>query len=577
MKKQAFFILLLLISQLALAQYQNMNWFFGNGTRLNFSTAPPTASHIGQITNNNNSVTYSNPLTGQLEFYTNGHYIYNYNHNMIQGSQDDFVGDDIVSVLICPYPNHYEKYFVFTTVRHHHQTKFYYSVVDMMGNNGLGTVNVLNEPMPGLPADAGSDYFGSNQVIAKHADGQSFWLLTAAYNQGFRIYATLINANGIATIPVNNILNVDTPLRIGILAIDPDNHHLFYIAKDSTPSIDHEGLLSIINMTYFNNTTGQIDSNITRFNDIYNSGGYFSDITSVEFGEDMATGNLILYILCINQGNYSGDEYMSLAQCSVVPSPSSTEYVNLNTNYFITGNRNYSDDFYVNLPRIRKGMDGKLYFMNLDYGNQGLSVINNPNVVGAGCDYSQNVVDLQGFNLYNLPVNVESYSSCVENWVEYNDYTSGYYVVIRARNNITAYNTIENGAKGEYRAGNSIDLKPGFSALAGSDFLAIIDACNVVLNKPNENDLHLENTWINNDDELKTVVYPNPVKDVLTIKSKNQILGVKLTNKSGEIFFESNQISKKQVELNITPYQKGLYFLKITLRDKTLIKKIIIE
>ena len=572
MKKQAFFILLLLISQWTLAQYQNKNWFFGNGTKLNFSTDPPIASIDGQIANNNNSVTYSDPLTGQLEFYTDGHYIYNYNHSVIQGSQDDFSGDDIVSVLICPYPNHYEKYFIFTTVHHHHmdQTKFYYSVVDMSGNNGLGIVNVLNEPMPGLPANAGSYFIGSNQVIVKHSDGQSFWLLTTATDE-LTIYSSLIDGNGISNTPVISNLNYSSG-RKGVLAVYPGNEFLIYIRSDGILGMgNNRSSNSLLSMSpilsSFDNSTGNVDLNFTED---YNT-DFTGEITSIEFGFDQSTNTLLVYLLNFGNG------YTDISQYSVLYNSYQQPY--LYSNYYISGYRNYQiNDDNVNLPRIRKGMDGKLYFMNLDYGNQGLSVINNPNIVGAGCGYSQNVVDLQVRDSYNLPVNVESYPSCVENWVEYNDYTNGDYVVIRASNNITAYNTIESGAKGEFRAGNSIDLKPGFSALAGSDFLAIIDACNVILNKPNENDLQPENTRMNNDDKLKTVVlYPNPVKDVLTIKSKNQILGVKLTNKSGEIFFESNQIAKKQVELNITPYQKGLYFLKITLRDKTLIKKIIIE
>ena len=568
MKKQAFFILLLLISQLVLAQYQNMNWFFGNGTKLKFSTDPPTASINGQIANNNNSVTYSDPLTGQLEFYTDGHYIYNYNHNVIQGSQDDFPGDDVVSVLICPYPNHNEKYFVFTTARQHRQTKFYYSVVDMMGNNGLGTVNVLNEPMPGLPANAGSYYIGSNQVIVKHADGQSYWILTTVEN--LIIYSSLINGNGISNTPVINDLHHVSGLK-GVLAVSPDTEFLIYIGSDGVVGTENNrssnSLLSMKPiLSTFDNSTGNVDLDFTE--DYYTN--FSGEITSIEFVFDQSTNTLLVYLLNI------GDNYTDISQYSVLYNSYQQPY--LYSNYYISGNRYYpTNDDDVNLPCIRKGMDGKLYFMNLDSGNLGLSVINNPNLIGARCGYSQNIVDLQGHDSYNLPVNVDPEYFCIENWVEYNNYTYGDYIVINTSNNITAYNTVESGARGEFRAGNSIDLKPGFSALAGSDFLAIIEDCNVSFNNFNENDLYHENIKINNDDELKTIVYPNPVKEVLTIKSKNQILGIKLTNKSGEIFFESNQIAKKQVELNITPYQKGLYFLKIILRDKTLIKKIIIE
>jgi hypothetical protein len=71
-------------------------------------------------------------------------------------------------------------------------------------------------------------------------------------------------------------------------------------------------------------------------------------------------------------------------------------------------------------------------------------------------------------------------------------------------------------------------------------------------------------------------VYPNPVKDVLTIKVKDiTVSSVKIYDLLGKEVFAQQGLSKQ--ELDITNLNSGLYLLKIDTLDGTLNKKIIVE
>ncbi|MCB0466243.1 MAG: T9SS type A sorting domain-containing protein [Aequorivita sp.] len=82
----------------------------------------------------------------------------------------------------------------------------------------------------------------------------------------------------------------------------------------------------------------------------------------------------------------------------------------------------------------------------------------------------------------------------------------------------------------------------------------------------------------NNDTVENTITaYPNPVKDVLAIKSKSKaIANVKIYTISGALIQEMKELNKTNVSLNISNYTTGVYFLNLTLEDGlTIVQKII--
>ena len=80
------------------------------------------------------------------------------------------------------------------------------------------------------------------------------------------------------------------------------------------------------------------------------------------------------------------------------------------------------------------------------------------------------------------------------------------------------------------------------------------------------------------DNELKIAsVYPNPIKDIVTIETNTTIDGVSIINQLGQqvLTFNKSQIFNNKVDLN--SITKGLYFMNIKTENKTQSIKIIKE
>ena len=73
-------------------------------------------------------------------------------------------------------------------------------------------------------------------------------------------------------------------------------------------------------------------------------------------------------------------------------------------------------------------------------------------------------------------------------------------------------------------------------------------------------------------------VYPNPlVKDVLTIKSNDQINWVELFNSDNKLMFSRSEVENTNtLKLSFTNYPNGIYFLKLGIADQTVVKKLIV-
>jgi hypothetical protein len=74
------------------------------------------------------------------------------------------------------------------------------------------------------------------------------------------------------------------------------------------------------------------------------------------------------------------------------------------------------------------------------------------------------------------------------------------------------------------------------------------------------------------------LIYPNPSKNYISVKSQNGINSVCIYNYIGAIIYTKNDINSNEIKINISAYKSGLYLVKFRLEDKSvLIKKIIKE
>ena len=73
-------------------------------------------------------------------------------------------------------------------------------------------------------------------------------------------------------------------------------------------------------------------------------------------------------------------------------------------------------------------------------------------------------------------------------------------------------------------------------------------------------------------DKAELTIYPNPVKEVLNIQSKNQIVKAEIYDINGRILISA---SLKGNSINVSELSKGNYIIKLFSKDKTSVHKFI--
>ena len=179
--------------------------------------------------------------------------------------------------------------------------------------------------------------------------------------------------------------------------------------------------------------------------------------------------------------------------------------------------------------------------------------------------------------------------------------------VYNAKNNITAENvTIQSATLVTFEAGQSIVLKPGFVAEAGSNFTAKIGDCErgcgnglksaskgissqeeemIISTTPYVDDeavpeINEENPKQTEfylfEEEIKVYPNPNDGNFYLDIPLKREdVIKIQIIDNLGKTVFESSLSNGNEV--NIPNPQKGIYFVSVVMKDKIFTQKIIIQ
>jgi hypothetical protein len=102
----------LLLASNVFAQLQNNNWIFGYGGSVNFSGVNPVSSLVS-ISSNEQTASVSDPITGQLLFYTDARNVWNANNQLMpngSGLLGGFFTSATQGALIVPFPDNNKKY-----------------------------------------------------------------------------------------------------------------------------------------------------------------------------------------------------------------------------------------------------------------------------------------------------------------------------------------------------------------------------------------------------------------------------------------------------------------------------------
>jgi hypothetical protein len=374
----------LFLAPLCFAQKEAAQWRFGQYAGLSFQNGAPVAvtnTVIAALTGM--GVSGISDSLGNLLFYVlGGQTIYNKNNVTmanganIGGSQPGLQNGIVVRksgslyYVICH--NAYNYLYSNPTA-----PMMTYAIVDMSLAAGLGSVTVSNQSITpfGIP-------MVSKMAVTKHCNGQDYWLLThrgGPQPGSNQYYAYLVSSTGISTTPIISAIGTNQPQQGYVpVGIGYPGLHKFSPNGKKVASTSYYRTVELFD---FDNSTGQLSNPIkldTITNPTYVNGLLETNAVGVEFSPDGTK----LYVSYINKH----PQLCQFNLCAGSPAAIAASKTIINFDTLIAISDLYS---------LQTALDGKIYKCTDSIGR--LSVINNPNNLGALCNYAPHAVPLGTF------------------------------------------------------------------------------------------------------------------------------------------------------------------------------------
>ncbi|TQM40946.1 gliding motility-associated-like protein [Flavobacterium branchiophilum] len=332
------------------AQKEANIWYFGDHAGLDFTTGIPVPLIDGALSTEEGCASISN-YSGQLLFYTDGITVYNRNHQVMLNGMDLYGhSSSTQSATIIPKPGSTNLYYVFTLDEQLGNKGLRYSIIDMNLDGGLGGVTGFKNVLVYQPSC-------EKMGVIKHNNNIDYWIITHGLGND-RFYAHSLTALGLNSNPVistvgdvveENIENGNTQTQ-GFMKVSASGNKLAYVNLG----------LKKLQLFDFNNANGQVTNPIDLLSGFIQMYGVeFSPDSNVLYHSNIETGKLYQFDLTSS----------NIANSAVVMDYGS-----------------------AHAGALQMGPDKKIYLA--DYLSNKLSVINNPNVVGLGCNFQFDVVDL---------------------------------------------------------------------------------------------------------------------------------------------------------------------------------------
>jgi len=319
-------------------------WHVGN-KRLDFNTNPVTVTDITSFFGKTNSASIAN-TNGKLLFHYYLETIYDKNLSIIPNGQSII---PMISPLFIPKPNHNNIYYLIDN--------YNYTLIDSSLNNGNGDVIEKNIQWNTITQ--------SRIQAVHHSNCKDIWLV-GINDTAFVSY--LLTENGISDIP---IISYHT---------DADNFAI-------SPSGKYYSKLGFINnggtsSNFLTIDFGEFDRNLGVFTRTYY---YQTSIYARAFNISFSPDNSKLYF---NAQIRTDTDHFQLIQVNIVNGiPDFDHSIIIST--YNTGS------IWIPGGGMRLGIDGKIYEL-FSYLKK-INVISNPNYIGLGCNYQQN---LQTINMF---------------------------------------------------------------------------------------------------------------------------------------------------------------------------------
>lgn len=346
------------------AQKQTAIWFFGDNSGLDFNSGSPVNLTGSQMATWEGCTSIADGA-GNLLMYSDGLSLWDKNHNIMPNGSG-LLGDpsSAQSGLIVPKPTDPNTYYIFT-VAVEGADGIRYSEVDMTLNGGNGDITTNKNILLIGPSS-------EKLTAVLHANGQDVWVVTQTDGTN-SYYAYLVNAAGVSATPV--VSSVGTPNSPNMGA---DGYIKF--SPDGTKLVNAHLNGILLELFTFDAATGVISNPMTFTNYTFET----------PYGVEFSPNNQVLYV-----STEAGSE---LAQYDLSSGNINTI---MSSKIVLTG---VGGSPYA----LQLGIDGKIYVALFGEGSVG--VINNPNMLGVGCDYVTSGVNLSpGTCRIGLPQFITSY------------------------------------------------------------------------------------------------------------------------------------------------------------------------
>jgi len=338
------------------SQGENNQWCFGSLSGLDFNSGSPVS--VGSQVNTTEGSSSIADAAGNLLFYSDGITVWNKNHlPMPNGTGLNGGGSSTQSALIVAQPQMSSIYYVFTTAEAQGASGFCYSIVDMTLQGGLGDVTTKNVQLFTPSAE--------KVCATKHNNGIDIWVL--GHEMGTNNFvAYLLTSAGLGAPVITScgtIYSAGGGVEIGYMKFSPDGSQLAHAMR----------YLYSFELDSFNTSTGIVSAPLSwpSTNNIQAYG--------IEFSND---GKLL----------YTSDD-----------SQTSQYDIQVHDVISILASKTFiSTDTWA----LQMGPDDKLYLAG--YFLSTLSVINDPDISGAGCNYVSAAVNLVGSSTLGLPNQLNS-------------------------------------------------------------------------------------------------------------------------------------------------------------------------
>lgn len=342
---------LILLSSLipAIAQHQTDKWYFGVLAGVDFTPAVPVALTNGALNTSEGCASMSDSV-GNLLFYSDGQTIWNRNHTPMPNGTGLLGGVTCTQVaVIVPKPGNSTQYYEFTLDDTGGLNGLRYSVVDMTLDAGMGDVtteknifirNNLTEKLTAVSKANGIDYW-----VAVHENGSDTFYVYSLTAAGLDTNAVISHVGMIHS-------NAQIQNTYGQMKFSPCGDMIALAA----------GYLNTVELFHFNNSTGEITPYVSIL------------IPDHVYGIEFSSHESMLYVSSYDPGQ----TLIQFDLTSGIPATILASQIQIS----------FTPDIYgLQLARDEKVYVSKSF-------NQYLGVVNNPDVAGNGCNYSDLGIDL---------------------------------------------------------------------------------------------------------------------------------------------------------------------------------------